>query len=349
MNNNNKQYNNYYTNVIYENKQWRLYDENTTDSYTALYSETQIKLIKLIEKYNFKVFYFNCAPKNSLKIKFKKLEHADLNSNEVMLIKKMLSDDLYYLYKNQFFEVKYTLPKINNSNNYYFDMILVVNGSFNLNLLYEHNFNLIKINSVQQIIKENITYEWVEKKFNSRQIFHNSYPSSDKNYIKNYYDLRGVNLSCENYIKNNNIKDNRYDWDEYQNASSFHFYLNFNQNWYVKNCFMLLDMQIWSFDTQYVKIKNNFGYLIRCLEKYEINSAFLTNFIELAGGVSVGVDAEKNVKIKKEYYTYCSLADNFDDQHIMEGSLDKIAVQTGFTDLNNLEIKKQEEMYANRE
>lgn len=345
----NKQFNEHYKNIIYENKNWRLYDENTTDSYTALYSETQIKLIELIEKHDFKVFYFNCMPKTELKINFKKSEWVDLDDNNVMLVKKMLSEDLYYLYKNQLFEVIYTFPKLNNKNYYYFDMLIIVNKNFDLNFLYNYNFNLISINSVQQIPKENIIYEWVEKKFNNRQIFHNNSPHHDESYINNYYDLYKVDLSYENFVKNNNIKNDKWEWDEYKNASSLHFYKNFNQNLYVKNCFMLLDMQIWSFDKQYVKINNDFGYFITDWERYDINSGFVTNFIELAGGSYVNIDAEKNIEIKKEYYTYCSLRDNFDDQYIMEGSLDKKAVQTGFIDTDSLVFKEEEEMYVNYE
>ena len=56
MNSKYKQYNDKYTNIIYEDKHRRLYDELTTDSYTAFFSETQIKLIELIEKYDFKIF-----------------------------------------------------------------------------------------------------------------------------------------------------------------------------------------------------------------------------------------------------------------------------------------------------
>ena len=139
---------------MYENVYQRFYNEVETNSYEILYSETQIKLIELVEKYDFKIFYINCKPKSKLKLFFGKSEYVSLNNKEVMLTKKMLSEDLYYLYKNKLFEVIYTIPKINEQDNYYFNMLLVVNNNFDLNLLYNYNFNIIKINSVQQILKK---------------------------------------------------------------------------------------------------------------------------------------------------------------------------------------------------
>ena len=139
-----KQFNNKYKNVFYENNNWRFYDENTTNSFDALYSETQIKFIELIEKYNFKIFYFTNKPatKNKLIIKNNCI---DLSGNDVKQIKINQSADFFYIYKNKICEVFYSFLKLDINNNYYFDFIIVVNKNFDLNSLYNYNFKSIKI------------------------------------------------------------------------------------------------------------------------------------------------------------------------------------------------------------
>lgn len=346
MDQQNKQYNEHYLNVIYENKQIRLYDELTTNSYTALYSETQIKLIELIEKYNYKIFYIFTKSKSNLKISFKEPEYLNLNDENTIKIKKLLSEDMYYLYENQLFEVIYTFPKLNNNNNYYFDMLLVVSDNFDLNKINNYNFNLINIKNIQQIDISTITYNWVEKIFSNRAFFHNCAPIDDEDYFDDYYNLDKISLSYDDFKKNYN-GDKYSILEKYHNVSSPIYYGNFNQNKYVKNCFMLLDCQIWSLDKYYIKVKNNSGARVFYLELYDINSGFITNFAELVGCSSIDIKNSKknNIKIIKEHCTHSSVRDNFYDQCIMENCLDKNSIKTGYADLSNLEIKEERELY----
>lgn len=348
MNHQNYQYNKYYTNVIYEGKHRRLYDEFTTDSFTALYSETQIKLIEMIEKYKFKIFYISTKPKSNLVISFKRPEYVNLNDNSVINIKKLLSEDIYYFYENKLFEIIYTFPKLNKNNNYSFNILLVVNDSFNLNSLYNYNFNLIEIYNIQPIKVEIISYDWVKNIFEKRNFFHNRARINDEDYIKNYYSLKETNLSVDDFIKNYNNNNEDFDWKKYRNMASIISCKNFNQNLYVKNSFMFLDTQIWSFDREYFKIKNSLGITIDYLEIYNVNAPFITNFAEIIGCKSINSNSLKSdtPQIIAEYCTYCCLSDNYYDQCIASHGLNKSSIKTGFADLSNLELKEEWETWA---
>lgn len=80
--------------------------------------------------------------------------------------------------------------------------------------------------------------------------------------------------------------------------------------------------------------------MIRSHDNYLVNTPFITNYAELMNIVSVNTKNSEPIIIK-ELCTYCSLRDNFDNQHIMEGDLNKNAVKTGFADLSNLEVKEE--------
>ena len=336
------QYNDKYINIIYEGKPRRLYNELTTNSYTALFSETQINLINLAEKFNFKVFYFKCSSKTNYKISFEKLNYANIKDQNVQIIKKLLCDDLYYLYENCLYEVLFTIPKLNDKNNYYFDMLLVVNENFKINDVFYYNFNLINVIGINEIQKKNITYDWVESVFNSRVIFNDNLPDLEND----YFIHNKIDLPYDEYVKFYKNGSDDFDFQEYMNVSSFIFYTNLNQNEYVKFRFNLLDMQIWSFDRIYVKEKNAFGFCCSYTEEYKIDSVFLTNFAELVGAVSVKKNEKDLIVFENDTCTYCSLSDNFNDQCIIDGNLNKESVKTGFANLENLEIKETWEMFV---
>lgn len=196
-----------------------------------------------METLNFKVFYVKCKPKHSIPISFISPEHINLEDKNVMLVKELLSKDLYFLYENQLFEIMCSIPKVENNNLYYFNMLLTVNKDFDLNKLYNYNFNLIDIKNINNIDIDDITYEWFEKIFTNRNIFNNCMPFQDEGFNKNY-NLYKIDLSEQEYLKKYNINPQNLDSDHYNCVSSIIYYSNFNQNKYVKNCFMLLDMQI---------------------------------------------------------------------------------------------------------
>ena len=329
-----KQHNNKYKDVIYENCYRRLYDERFTSSFDAFYSETQIKLIEFIEKYNFKVFYITCTPKTKFQIKFVKPHEVDVDNIEVQTIKNLLSDDIYYLYENQLFEVLYTIPKLNNKNNYYFDIILVANNFFDLSKVYNYNFNLININSINTVGINNLSFEFIENTFNKKANFNNWAPFLDKDFYK--WEKMSYDFYLKNYCDNN--YDN-YDFRKHFNISSYFNEKNFNQNLYAKSCFKLLDMGIWTLDREHIIELNEFGSCVSYIHKYNMNPTFITNFAELVGGcISVKANNIQNeFELKSESCTYCSLLDNFSDQNIILGEFDKKVIKTGFIDIENLE------------
>lgn len=305
-----KQYNNKYKNVFYENKNWRLYDENCTNSYDSLFSETQIKLIELIETFNFKIFYFTCKPATENKLIIND-GYIDLTGNDIKKIKSNQSEDFFYFYKNQICEVFYSFLKLDN-NNYYFDFMLVVNQNFDLNSVYNYNFKSIKIESIKEIHLNEISFEWVQSIFEKRVVtYNNCVPIQDKD----YYDLSSLEYGYENYAKDfkNNLMD--FEHDEYLNFDSFLYYKKFDQNKYATKVFKLLSSHIWSLDYRFYKEKNKYGYRIEYKETFDLNSPFLTNFAELVGCFSLTFN-NNEVNTNKKHYTYCCLLDNLMDQGI---------------------------------
>ena len=328
-----KQFNNKYKNVFYENNNRRFYDENTTNSFDALYSETQIKFIELIEKYNFKIFYFTNKPatKNKLIIKNNCI---DLSGNDVKQIKINQSADFFYIYKNKICEVFYSFLKLDINNNYYFDFIIVVNKNFDLNSLHNYNFKSIKIVNVEEIFLEKITFNWVKSIFEKRAItLNNCVPIQDKN----FYNLNKLNYGVENYIRNIKNNADNFDDEEYANFNSFFFYKQFNQHKYAKKLFSLLSSQIWSLDRHLYKEKNKHGFRISYNEIYNINSSFLTNFAELVNCFSAEIN-NNNFLLNKEHYTYCCLSDNTMDQGIILISFNLEYLKNKKIDFDNLKI-----------
>ena len=331
-------YNNKYSNVFYEEKNWRLYNELTTTSLDALYSETQIKLIELIEKYDFKIFYFNCKPATNNKLIINN-KFINLDSEDVNKIKINQTEDFYYIYKNKICEVFYSFLKLDNKNNYYFDFMLVVNKNFNLNDIYNYRFKSIKIESVKEILINDLTFELIQNIFEKRVItINNCGPSHDKE----YYNLREVGYGFDNFMKEfkNNSLD--FDYNEYLNFNSFHFFKKFDQERCAKGCFKLLCSQIWTVDRVFFKEKNKYGLRIDYTETYNINTAFLTNFAELVNCVSIDL-SKKDELVKEVYYTYSCLRDNFRNQGILEVGFHKEYMDNKKPDFNNLIIIEKNE------
>ena len=332
-----------YREVFYEGEYWRFYDERIIDSYTAFYSETQIKLIELIEKFNLKIFYITCEHKINLPITFTKINCVDLNNAEVMTIKKLKKEDIYFLYKNQMFEIIYIIPKLTIKNFYYFDFLIVVDEFFNINKLYKHNFNLINIKSINQVNPIDITYNWIKKILSNRNIFYNHYHILDKDHINDYFDIHKNNLSYDEFSKNY-TGGQKNKLTKYHNASSPIFHKNFNQNHYAKNCFLLLDMQILNFGKVFIKEENDFGFQISYTDIYNINSSFLTNFGELIKGININKENNK-INTYKQLFTPTSILDSIVEQFINFEYLNKNSVLTGFADLSNLKTFNEKNTY----
>lgn len=336
-----KQYNNKYKNVFYENKNLRLYDENCTNSYDSLFSETQIKLIELIETFNFKIFYFTCKPATENKLIIND-GYIDLMGNDIKKIKSNQSEDFFYFYKNKICEVFYSFVKLDDNNNYYFDFMLVVNQNFDLNSVYNYNFKSIKIKSIKEVYLNEISFEWVQYIFEKRVVtYNNSTPIPNES----HYNLSNLNYGLKNYENNIKMGSSNFDYEEYTNFNSFYYYKQFDQNRSVIELFSLLSSQIWSMDRFFYKEKNKYGLRISYYELYNLNSPFLTNFAELAGGFSVNFNnnGDNKINFNKMDYTYCSLSDNTIDQGIILISYSPIYLNNKKIDFDNLEIINKNE------
>ena len=334
-----KQYNDKYKNVWYEGKSWRLYNENTTTSLDALYSEIQIKLIELVEKYNFKIFYFTCQPATFNKLNVDSNGFIDLETENVKKIKENQSKDFYFLYKNQICEVFYSFLKLDKNKNYYFDFMVVVNDNFKLNDLYLHKFKTVKIINVSEINLKDITFDFIQSIYKKR-IFtvNNCAPINDKN----FYNLNELEYDYKDFSNNYKNGSMDFDYEEYANYNSFYFYSKYNQDLYAKNLFKLLSSQIWSLDSYFYKEKNKYGLRLTYKEKYDLNSSFLTNFAELVGCINVELKND-NVILNHEYYSYSCLSDNISDQSLILTSFNIEYLQNKKINFNNLKIENKYE------
>lgn len=152
-----------------KNKGMRLYDELTCDVKHALPIEMTAFFDNAL-KNNCKIFVLNCIsnhkleiPKNDLyflnKI-FNKHENLDAYDNYVFSKEVIKIKELQYLDIKQLYDIAIKKKEIHSffinpyleSNFYCFNVCLIVNSNFNLTELLNLDFNLIKINSVNEYI-----------------------------------------------------------------------------------------------------------------------------------------------------------------------------------------------------
>lgn len=325
-------------NIKYDNSKeiynCRLYNEYNTDANFALYNETTLKLYELIEKFNFKVYYFKTKSSTNLKIFLKKRSCIDVLDNDVKKIKFFQANDLYYLYMNLFFEVLYFFPHIDNNNNYSYSFIVVVNQNFNIDKISKHNFNLVSILSFIELKKSDINFSFIEKIFESRTMINNNtygegepwYKYDDLPSEKEYFDFYGkekLELNSEQIRNLERIKHNKL----------------FNQNLYCQFYFKLLCTHIISFGREYHIEENKSGQTYARDDIYELNSMFFTNFHDIVDS-KTAVTEDSIVTIKgSDYYGTC-IWDNTYDQYISFVELSKEFVLNNFIDFDNKKIVK---------
>jgi len=323
-------------NIKYDNSKeiydCRLYNEYNTDANFALYNETTLKLHELIEKFNFKVYYFKTKPSTNLKISLKKRNCIDVLDKDVKKIKFLQSNDFYYLYMNLFFEVFYFFPHIDSNNNYSYNFIVVVNQNFNIDKISKHNFNLVNIINFIELKKSDINFSFIEEIFENRTIIYNNtcdegelwYSYDDLPSEKEYFDFYGkekLNLNFEQITNLKRIKHNRF----------------FNQNLYCQFYFKLLCTHIISFGGEHYIEENKSGKTYARDDIYELNSMFFTNFHDIVDSKTVSIE-DAIVTIKgSDYYGTC-IWDNIYDQYISSVELSKEFVLNGFINFDNKKI-----------
>lgn len=351
-----KKYKIKYKDVFQNNMWWRFYEDFGESGFNIgffiLYNETYLKWLELIEKYNFKIFYFKTSPKSNLKLSFIDLkpkniysieynwkeneknyrEGLDKDCKEVNNIKELQLYDLNYLYKIIIPEIFYIFPNVNKDNTYNFNFVIIVNENFNADNFSKTNFNLINIESFEELTELNITFEKVKTIFETRFILDNNITS-----FKGTYKLPGI--SYKEYIKayKNNDKSLA-DMDELRFLDGNYMYKNFNQDLYLKDYFKLLCTQIWSLDEFYTKSVTNFGLKINKKNIYNVDSnILLKNRLE---GSIIGKDKETGkLNIQKIEYDGFILSDCFIDLDLTGGLINKEYAKNGFIDFNNLKIE----------
>lgn len=289
---------------------------------------------ELIEKFNFKAYYFKTKPSTNLKFFLKKRNCIDALDKDVRKIKFLQSNDLYYLYMNLFFEVLYFFPHIDNNNNYSYNFIVVVNQNFNIDKISKHNFNLVNILNFIELKKSDINFSFVEKIFENKTIIYNNtcdegelwYEYNNLPNEKEYFDFFGkekLELNFEQIKNLERIKFNKF----------------FNQNLYCHFYFKLLCTHIISFGSEHYIEENKSGQTYARNDIYELNSMFFTNFHNIVDSKTAFI--EDNITIIKEsdYYGTCIL-DNIYDQYISFAEFSKEFVLNGFINFDNKKIVK---------
>lgn len=316
-----------------------------------LYNETYLKWLELIEKYNFKIFYFKTSSKCSEKLIFDNLKSKNIhcieynwkeneknykkslneNCDKVKNIKNLQLIDLNYLYKIIIPEVLYIFPNVNKNNTYNFNFITIVNKNFDAISFCKTNFNLIKIESFEELTELNITFEKVKKIFEIRFIL----DDNSKN-CKETYKL--PDISYKEYIEIYKDGDESFaDMDGLRFLSSNSMCKNFNQDLYLKNYFKLLCTQIWSFDKIYTKSVDKFGLKINKKCIYSIDSNILLKNSLESSIVSKNQETVK-FNIQKIEYDGFILSDCFQDLDSTGNSINKEYAKNGFVDFNKIKI-----------
>lgn len=350
-----KKHNIKYEDIFLNNSWWRFYDDlgdiGFNMGFFMLYNETYLKWLELIEKYNFKIYYFKNSSKCDKKLSFDDLKPKNpystkddwkdyeknylrgLSKNNINVknIKELQFNDLICLYKNLSIEVLYIFPKVSSSKIYYFDFILVVNKDFNLEKFLKINFELIKIENFEELIELNISFDKVKEIFESRFILDDNRTSFDSSYKLPHFSQKEYIETYKNGVKN------LADFDELVFLQGNYMYKNFNQDLYIKDFFELLCTQIWSFDEFYTRKKTKFGLEINKECIYNIDSSILLK--NTMGVISAGKDPNTGIlNIEKVEYDGFILSDGFSDWDIVGGTISKEYVKNGFIDFNNSEI-----------
>jgi hypothetical protein len=171
----------------------RVYNEKIS-SYDMFFSEIALHLSNHIGL-NYKIYYLNCKSKHDFSLndcELKYLYTEDTRRNEslyyyfsenIKKIKYFQRSDLFFLTSLKNLDLLILIPKLDENNKYYFNLILGIKSEFDINQFYNINFQSIILNSVIELNNFNLC----------------------ENYMSKIFD-----------IKNNKFKDNRTNNEEFE-------------------------------------------------------------------------------------------------------------------------------------
>lgn len=263
----------------------------------------------------------------------KNIPTLDLNHPETIQIKNLQCNDLYYLYINILFEIIYIIPKVNENNIYYYELVLIVNKNTNLNKILNYKFNLIELQSILPINTNNITYEFVKSLFIlSGSEFNDNVHSKEYDFAKIQEDFEEQKM-----MRDENLNLTHTEFQKLIYLSSNKFDKIFDQNLFAKATFKNICLQIYSFDRFYRKHSDEYGFRYIDKSVYGLNFEFATNYFQNMGMVSVSLD--KNNKPVYNPYDICisTMSLNFSALNLLQYTFSKEFVLNGFIDFDKVE------------
>lgn len=185
----------------------RVYDSEKCGVFEFTYSEICVNFQQYIDL-GTKIYYLKCGSKHSFY-----LNDAELNylytynsrwneplqfvfSKNIEIIKKLQKSDLFLLTNLKNCEFVYLLPRLDNQNKFYFDLILGVKSNFDLNLFYNLTLQSINIKNIFEINNFSLNYKNVKEIFN----FENCMFRDNSSCKEEFYFLHNFKIN-ENNIK----------------------------------------------------------------------------------------------------------------------------------------------------
>lgn len=154
----------------------RVYDSEKGGVFEFTYSEIVVNFEQYIN-IGTKIFYLVGSSKHTFS-----LSDSDINylytiglrwyeplkfvfSKNVELIKVLQKSDLFLLTFLKNCEFVYLLPRLDNKNKFYFNLVLGVKPDFDINQFYNWNLKSINITNVIEVTDFNLNYDFIKKIF----------------------------------------------------------------------------------------------------------------------------------------------------------------------------------------
>lgn len=303
----------------------RLYDELKHDGSDVLPSEINA-FFKNAFNNGYKIFVLNCISNHSIIIPQKDLDFLktilDYNKDEELYKNYKFSKEVVKIKELQYFDIKqlYDIAVKNNQigslfinpflkNNFYcFNLCLIVTKDFDLNILLNLNFNIIKIDSINEYTSpNNLIFKFFKNLFDLNNTPFKDYiiPWCDLNKTRPYDQLNiterlAYNNYCQFYI--NFINNN-------PNANVDHIKEKLH---FLKKKWLDKEIELWDIEL-YKKL--HFSKL--CMHFYFFHDillndcVFFTNFFQITGVVKADINENGYLKINYDDLQPYALEDLF--------------------------------------
>lgn len=289
----------------------RLYDELKHDGSDVLPSEISVFFKNALNN-DYKIFVLNCVPNHNIIIPQNDLDFLnkilDHTEDEDIYKNYKFSKNVIEIKELQYFDIKqlYDIAVKNNQigslfinpflkdDFYCFNLCLIVTKDFDLNTLFNLNFNIIKINSVNEyIITDDLTCKFFKNLFDLNNTPFKDYiiPWDDLNKTHPYDQLelterKEFNEYCQFYINfiNNNPNVNVNHMEEKLN--------------FLKKKWLDKQNELWD-----IELYKKFNFSKLCMHFYFFHEVllndcvFFTNFFQITGVVKLDTDGNDYFKI----------------------------------------------------